>query len=575
MGSGAFTMEAWVYNVGGFSIDAILECRSDYTSAGGYAFLITSSGYLNVYTNSAFVGQSSTALVSETWYHVALVRTGTGSNQTTYYINGVASGTITLSGNFTDASTVATTIGGTPGGENFSGYISNLRIVKGTAVYTSGFTPSTTPLTAITNTSLLICRSNRFIDNSTNNFTITRNGDVSVQRFSPFSPTQAYSADTIGGSAYFDGTGDYLSIANNAALNLGNNSWTCELWIYPTGNYTTYNTLFAKRNSASLCAYEGYLSPTNGYLGYYNGTLYTSTTAPNTGKWNHIAYVFDGTNIKIYLNGTQVLSSATSNADQAVDLYIGMYNSSGTPNDYYFGYISNFRLVKGVAVYTGTFTPPTAPLTAITNTSLLLNMTNAGIIDNTMLNNLEIVGDAKISTAVSKFGGSSMSFDGTGDNLNLRNNTVFAFNTGDFTIEAWVYPTAAHTGTGMVIFDQRGTYNTSNGINMWLRGSTNILTFSTNGNQEYAGSLTAPVNTWTHVAVVKTSGVIKSYVNGVLSTTFSYATSLSDTSACIGRSTDTNASYYFEGYIDSLRITKGYARYTANFAPPTVAFPTY
>ena len=165
-----------------------------------------------------------------------------------------------------------------------------------------------------------------------------------------------------------------------------------------------------------------------------------------------------------------------------------------------------------------------------------------------------------------------MLFDGTGDNLNLRNNTVFAFNTGDFTIEAWVYPTASHTGAGMVIFDQRGTYNTNNGINMWLRGSTNQLVFSTNGNSEYGGSGTAPINTWTHVAVVKTSGVIKSYVNGVLSTTFSYVTSLSDTSACIGRSTDTNPSYYFEGYIDDLRITRGLARYTENFTPPTTAF---
>ena len=183
-----------------------------------------------------------------------------------------------------------------------------------------------------------------------------------------------------------------------------------------------------------------------------------------------------------------------------------------------------------------------------------------------------VVGNAQISTAQSKFGGSSAYFDGNGDYLNLQNNALFAFNTGDFTMEAWVYPTAYHTGAGMVIFDQRATYATSAGINMWLRGSTNVLTFSTNGNQEYAGSLTAPINTWTHVAVVKSSGVIKSYVNGVLSTTFSYATSLSDTSACIGRSTDTNASYYFEGYIDELRITNGYARYTGNFTPSTTAF---
>jgi hypothetical protein len=205
MGSGAFTMEAWVYNVGGFATDPIFESRSAYTSAAGYAFLITTGGYLNVYTNSAFAGQSSTALLPGTWYHVALVRTGTGSNQTTYYINGVASGTITLSGNFTDASTVVTTIGGsTSAGENFSGYISNARIVKGTAVYTGAFTPPTAPLTATqssgtnisaitgTQTSLLICQSNSFVDASNNQFAITVYGNTTWDSNTPFVPYSAY-----------------------------------------------------------------------------------------------------------------------------------------------------------------------------------------------------------------------------------------------------------------------------------------------------------------------------------------------------------------------------------------------
>ena len=74
----------------------------------------------------------------------------------------------------------------------FKGFLSDVRLVKGTAIYTTNFTPPTEKLTAVTGTSLLTCQSNRFIDNSTNAYTITVNGNPKVSAFNPFGQESEY-----------------------------------------------------------------------------------------------------------------------------------------------------------------------------------------------------------------------------------------------------------------------------------------------------------------------------------------------------------------------------------------------
>jgi hypothetical protein len=95
-------------------------------------------------------------------------------------------------------------------------------------------------LTALANTSLLTCQSNRFIDNSANNYTLSKAGDTTIQKFSPFLPTANASPTVSGGSAYFDGTGDYLTITSPTLWTIptGTTPLTVEVWVYPTATFS-------------------------------------------------------------------------------------------------------------------------------------------------------------------------------------------------------------------------------------------------------------------------------------------------------------------------------------------------
>ena len=234
-GTGNFTIEGWFYT-GSKDISGGASRTIIGNSGNGYTMqvYITTSGYLTFgNTGSTFI-QGSTDLADNAWHHFAIARKGTGTNEIAMWIDGVRVAQGTNSQNYTSGTIFLGSFDASNGFWN--GYLSNLRIVKGTAVYdasNSTITVPTSPLTAITNTSLLTCQSNRFIDNSANAFAITVNGNTSVQAFAPFDPTADYSTTTVGGSAYFDGTGDYLTAGNNNALAVGSGDllvWCFWLW---------------------------------------------------------------------------------------------------------------------------------------------------------------------------------------------------------------------------------------------------------------------------------------------------------------------------------------------------------
>lgn len=177
-------------------------------------------------------------------------------------------------------------------------------------------------------------------------------------------------------------------------------------------------------------------------------------------------------------------------------------------------------------------------------------------------------GDAKTSTAQSKFGGTSIFFDGNGDYLVSPSNSAFQFGTGDFTIEAWVYIPTGISGSYAAICDIRSSPY-GNGAVLFKLNSSRQLGYY--GATETNTTATVPLSTWTHVAISRSSGTTRLFISGDLSATVADGDNKSINGCYIGRVYD-NAHPAFSGYIDELRITKGVARYTANFTPPAAPF---
>jgi hypothetical protein len=572
-GTGAYTIEAWVYRTGVDTNESIVFSAASASNAINLNIATNGAVTLAKYGVGAVVSGNAGDISSNGWYHIAVVRTSTGSNDTKIYVNGVLTSTGTDSNDWTVSSSPI--IGGftTFSTYDFIGYISNLRVVKGTAITPPSGGP-TAPLTAITNTSLLTCQSNRFVDNSTANsgtgFAITRNGDVRVTPFSPFAPSAAYSASTNGGSGYFDGTGDYLSIADAAALDLASGDFTIEAWIYLPVAPAADDRLFKKW--ASTSGYMLFFQNNTGTLRFiYRDALGGGPDFQGAGvvigQWNHVAVTRSTNTYNIWVNGASVANTTNtaSIVDNALNLNIG-------GDDVLFeGYMSQARILKGTALYTSAFTPPTAPFTAITNTSLLLNFTNAGIFDNTGKNVLETVGNAQIDTGTKKYGTGSMEFDGTTDYVVQPTSENYGYGTGDFTIEFWLYLNAV-TGSKTIVSNLTSSSSTNPHLYM---STSSIRYYTVNADRITGGTLST--GQWYHIALVRASGSTRLYIDGTQSgSTYTDANNYGATAPLgIGTywssgspvTTDT-----LNGFIDDLRITKGVARYpTEPF--PTAAFP--
>lgn len=190
-------------------------------------------------------------------------------------------------------------------------------------------------------------------------------------------------------------------------------------------------------------------------------------------------------------------------------------------------------------------------------------------------------GDAQIDTAQSKFGGASGLFDGSSDRVETGDHSDFNFGSGDFTVECWFRESGA--GAIRQIVGQHTTQSTTNssflilsdnrqlGVGVGLGGSfTSII--NTDGQHS--------LDTWIHVAMVRDGTTLRLFVDGSQKNSTNISTTAVNDSTrpvtigvVMANSGPDPGNYYYNGYVDELRITKGVARYTSNFTPPSAPFP--
>jgi hypothetical protein len=195
-------------------------------------------------------------------------------------------------------------------------------------------------------------------------------------------------------------------------------------------------------------------------------------------------------------------------------------------------------------------------------------MTNGAIFDNAMMNDLETVGNAQISTSVKKYGTGSLAFDGTGDYLKVNKSIPQNIFGGNFTIEFW-FNVDGTSGYKRMFNNAPGT--APSGYFYIYYNGTDIRMYNVDvGILITVGTFTA--NTWTFLAISRSGSTTRVFVNGTQTYSYSGSTFFLSDDLYIGGGPD---SEYTNGYIDDFRITAGYARYTANFTPPTAALFDY
>lgn len=382
-------------------------------------------------------------------------------------------------------------------------------------------------------------------------------------------------------SLLLDANGDYLKINSSYNSYFTLDDFTIEAWGYQTTNTGFQCILSNWEHGFIFAAVSG-----NTLRMYINSSLVVDATGLTFAEdtWHHLAATRSGSDVKVFLNGTQVGSTGTNNTTFNLNDFTGVginVNNSpvNNPNGYWDGHLDELR-VSSVARYTSNFTVPSTAFVNDSDTVLLMHMDGfAG--DDTFLDDTGVRTyvspdflyvansiEGEYDTSQKKFGTSSWYNKDEYTALQLhQTDWSDGVGTGEFTIEMWVRRETKSDNTDYWLVNAN-----NNETGLYYDVSANSLKFSTEGIDRITGG-SLNTNTWYHVAVTRdSSNNTKLFINGTQSGSTTTANDRNWANvnywAFFG---DTAGDSGFKGHIDEMRIST-VARYTSNFTAPSAAF---
>ena len=388
-------------------------------------------------------------------------------------------------------------------------------------------------------------------------------------------------------SGYFDGNGDSVNFADCEDWNFGAGDFTIDFWVRMVGaGASGYNCFVA--NSGVAGNYGWGIQHDTGKLGFYYTTDGTNTLnirpnwVPSYDTWYHVAACRSGSVLYLFVDGSLIGSGTITGSvfHSTTGLEIG--NCGGWLAGSTYGYIDEFRVTKGRALWTAPFTVPAAayaPTDLYTKLLLHCDGADSGTTFTDECGHAVTRQNALTKTGSKKFGTASLYCDGTDDYVYCADGADWAFGSSDFTIEFFINFSALVAGTWYGIMSQYGStagsmnfqiYKYNDGVfhcDFFVGASGYQITWS------QAGYNTGQ---WYHFAWVRYGNDFKFYVDGTqVGSTVTQAGSCIDGNdvLLIGSAKASSGTIInFNGYMDEVRISKGIARYTTAFTAPTKAF---
>jgi hypothetical protein len=384
----------------------------------------------------------------------------------------------------------------------------------------------------------------------------------------------------IGSSSLsLNGTTQYLTVPDHADWDFGSSNFSLECFIYlnalpPDASQFVIATHHQDDNNCWFWTLRNesgtyYLRWVDYNTGFSIDVKKSWGSTPNTGQWYHIAITRATNDFKMYVDAVQIGTtevSATAVTNKAGLLYIGAFNN--TPDYAFNGYIDELRISNT----NRTITVPTSAYTSDSNTKLLLHMESLEIATNKPLT---FAVTAQLSTAQKKFGSASLLLDGNSDYVSVPDSDDWNLSNGLWTADFWVkHASDAGSQTyfgqfaGGAYWRCLAEYNAGDGKISFTESVAGGIFHTTN-------DVAADDGSWHHIAIVRTStnndqSSMKVFVDGV-SKALTYdanMVTLPDLAGVFRIGDDGNGNY-MNGYIDEFRFSKGVARWTADFTPPT------